>query len=444
MARYPDSRIIGDYDTDGFDDGLGDLIGDDDGLGDLIGDAELGLRRRQRHRLQALARRSGQVMIPREQAAQMRQAARVDSLRAANMQALSSGDAGTAGHFVADGGEREFYMPFQAAVLCAAAANSGATLSVVVQRPMMVKRIILDSLDIVTLADSLNTIGVTGILNGVQPIFNAQGVAPARAFAFNAVGNHLKTSVLRVGNVLSATLTRMVAGKKPSVDLGLCDRRFRRALIPMRLPFAIIGYARDREDVQAAIDAATRLGELQIRKRYAPLWWDSPARYRREQHETLPGVERIALPEELHAMGAGDCDDHAPMLAASLRAIGREARAVVIESPGIGYHVIVRTRNARGEPIVLDPSARRGMLDGETIGARERRGGRRFMATMQRAGSILDRVATLNPASAAARALTQEAARLVQSARETVARSTDDDGDDGDDDSARDAPEERT
>jgi hypothetical protein len=188
----------------------------------------------------------------------------------------------------------------------------------------------------------------------------------------------------------------------------------------MRLPFAILGYARDREDVQAAIDAATRLGELQIRKGYAPLWWDSPARYQREQHETLPGVERIQLAEELHAMGAGDCDDHAPHLAASLRHVGRRARAVVIESPGIGYHVIVRTTSASGAPLVLDPSARRGMLDGETIGASSRRGARRFGATLARASSILDRVATLNPASAAARALTSEAARLVASARGTV------------------------
>jgi hypothetical protein len=211
MARHPDSRIIGGYDLDGFDDGLGDLIGgDDDGLGDLIGDAELGLRRRQRHRLRALAHRSGMELLPREQAAQMRQSARVDSLRAANMQALASGDAGTAGHFVADGGEREFYLPFQAAVICNAPAASGSVLSVVVQRPMMVKRIILDALDVTTLADALATIGVTGILNGVQPIFNAQGIAPARAFAFNAVGNHLKTSVLRVGNVLSIAMSRMV------------------------------------------------------------------------------------------------------------------------------------------------------------------------------------------------------------------------------------------
>jgi len=210
MARHPDSRIIGGYDLDGFDDGLGDLIGDDGDMGDLIGDAELGLRRRQRHRLRALAHRSGMEMVPREQAAQMRQAARVDSLRAANMQALASGDAGTAGHFVADGGEREFYMPFQAAVTSAAPVGSGATLSVVVQRPMMVKRIILDAIDTVTLADALATLGVTSILNGVQPIFNAQGIAPARAFAFNAVGNHLKTSVLRVGNVLSITTSRMV------------------------------------------------------------------------------------------------------------------------------------------------------------------------------------------------------------------------------------------
>jgi hypothetical protein len=138
--------------------------------------------------------------------------AKMAMLSAANAEAMATGRAGTAGHYVADGGEREFYLPFQAAVSLAAAVGSTQSLLVTVQRPMMVKRIIIDAIDATSLADVLATVGVTGVLNGVQPVFNAQGTAPARAFAYNAVGNHIKTSVLRVGNVLSIAMIRMVLG----------------------------------------------------------------------------------------------------------------------------------------------------------------------------------------------------------------------------------------
>ncbi len=204
---------VGNYDLDGFDDGLGDLIGDDDDLGDLIGDQELGRRLRKRKQIKQLKRRlAASNMAPSQQAA----VAKMAMLRAANAEAMSSGQAGTAGHYVADPGEREFYLPFQSAVSILAAATSAQTLTVNVQRPMMVKRIIIDALDSTTLADVLPTLGVTSILGGVDPLFNAQGVAPARSFAFNAVGNHLKSQVLRVGINLTVTLTRMVAGANPA------------------------------------------------------------------------------------------------------------------------------------------------------------------------------------------------------------------------------------
>ncbi len=185
----------------------------------------------------------------------------------------------------------------------------------------------------------------------------------------------------------------------------------------MRLPYAILGYARDKDDIQRVVDCCTSIGESQILKGYCPLWWESNARYARERHETLPGVERIQTAEELHAMQAGDCDDHAPALAASLRVIGVPARAVVIESPGIGYHVIVQARTADGRTIVLDPSARRGMLDPEEVGAVPRRRRLKLRGALDRATQVLNTAARMNPYSAAARALTEEGARLMSVAR---------------------------
>lgn len=186
----------------------------------------------------------------------------------------------------------------------------------------------------------------------------------------------------------------------------------------MRLPFAILGYARDRDDLQAMIDAATDLATLQVAKGYAPPWWRSDARYQREDHSTLPGVERVNLPEEVHALGADDCDGHAPYLAGSLRACGHPARSVIIRSPGVGYHVVVATRGADGEPIILDPSARRGMLDQQPreVGAVGRRR-RRARAALQRARRLVEQIERLEPGSRAARALAVEATRQLAIAR---------------------------
>lgn len=224
--RRADSRIIGDYDMDGFDDGLGDfddlgdLIGDDD-LGNLVGDLELGrVRRRQRRRMQTIARRMGMDVVPRGAAAQMAATARRQQLQALSQEATASGDTMTAGHYVADGGQREYYLPFAAAVSIIAAGGSSQLLTANVQRPMNVRRIILDAVDEVTLGDALATLGVTSILNGVAPLFNAQGVAPARAFAFNAVGNHLNSNIGRVGQSLTISFTRMVAAVNPATISG--------------------------------------------------------------------------------------------------------------------------------------------------------------------------------------------------------------------------------
>jgi hypothetical protein len=180
-----------------------------------------------------------------------------------------------------------------------------------------------------------------------------------------------------------------------------------------RLPYAILGMARDKADVQAAIDAASYLSEWQVRRGYAPLWWEDNATYAREEHHTLPGVERIQTAEELAAMGRGDCDDHAPALCGSLRAVGIPARAVVIDSPGIGYHVIVAARDAEGRVRVIDPSLRRGMAIGESSSTRKARRRRKALAAIRRASQLVAEAERLNPASRAAQALRGEASRLL-------------------------------
>lgn len=186
----------------------------------------------------------------------------------------------------------------------------------------------------------------------------------------------------------------------------------------MRLPVAILGYCRDRADIQAVIDAATELAEWQVRRGYAPLWWHGRARYTREVHDGLPGVERVNLPEEVEALGADDCDGHAPYLCASLRAVGVPSRALVIRSPGIGYHVVVGARTRDGRTIILDPSARRGMLDmpDREVGA-SMRARRRRSDALRRAARLIRHIERMAPGSRARTGLAVEVERLLEVAR---------------------------
>lgn len=213
-----DSRIIG----DDFD--LGDLVGDDY-LGDLVGDdmGEMGMRRR---RIQRVAKRHGMVAMPKSKAQILAQAAADrQSAAAAQRDALSlsadvTGDPRSAGSFVADGGQRELYLPFSAAPTIGAAAGQTATLSAVVQRAIMFKRLILACIDGTTLVDSLPTLVVTNFLIGVQPVFNATGSAPATAFDARAVGNRLLTPVARVGTTVTVNVSRVAAAANAGVLSG--------------------------------------------------------------------------------------------------------------------------------------------------------------------------------------------------------------------------------
>lgn len=219
-----DSRIIGDYDD------LGDLIGDND-LGDLIGDDDLGdddlgeIGRRKR-RIKRLARRHGMVAMPRSQAQVLqsasmeRQTAQQQLNQAQLLSANVSGDPRSAGRFVADGGQRELYLPFSTFPTLGAAAGSVATLSAVVQRAIMFRRMIISVVDGTTRDDDLNTAVVSSFLIGVQPVFNASGYAPAEAFSSRAVGNRLLTPVAQVGTTVTVQLQRVAAAANIGIVSG--------------------------------------------------------------------------------------------------------------------------------------------------------------------------------------------------------------------------------
>jgi hypothetical protein len=193
--------------------------------------------------------------------------------------------------------------------------------------------------------------------------------------------------------------------------------------VPASIPCAVLAYAHDLDDVQAVIDAAFLLALHQLRRGRAPHLYESGVRYRREEHATLPGVERVQTPEETYAMGYGDCDDLAPWLAASRVVFdGRDdARPRAIESPGVGYHVVVRY----GDGSIEDPSARLGMLRPEVGDAGEteaevkvQRRRRRVRAFFRRAEALSKAAERTVPGSRARAALLEEAAKAARRARE--------------------------
>lgn len=200
---------------------------------------------------------------------------------------------------------------------------------------------------------------------------------------------------------------------------------------PTSIPCAVLAYGHDLEDVQAIIDAATMIARHQIGRGRVPPLYRSGVVYRREEHRTLPGVERVNSPEETFAMGGGDCDDLAPWRAAELQLQGENARARVVQSPGIGYHVVV----VRGDGSIEDPSARLGMRE-VSMGATQQRSRARRLA-----GSMLDRARDITRQAASVydprqkAAMLREGLRLASKARRTFAQLEADDGPDDEDDS---------
>lgn len=182
--------------------------------------------------------------------------------------------------------------------------------------------------------------------------------------------------------------------------------------MPGAIPCAILAYCHDRQDVQNVIDAAFMIALHQIRRGRAPHLYSTRVRYAREDQRTLPGVERVQSPEEVVAMGRGDCDDLAPYLAACRVVLDgrRDARPVVIDSPGIGYHVVVYYDDGSVE----DPSARLGMLSPPSVGASDddkARRRRRAKAFMERASKLAAAAEKEMPGSAARETLLREAQR---------------------------------
>lgn len=132
----------------------------------------------------------------------------------------------------------------------------------------------------------------------------------------------------------------------------------------MRIPIAIVGHATSQRTLQAFVDATTLVDRAMVREgNYEPLY-TSGIRYRNElRGGAFPGVERFQTLSSSHEVGYDDCDGLAPARAAELLEQGVPARAYAIRSPGVGWHVVVLRRDARGRTYVEDPSARLGMLE---------------------------------------------------------------------------------
>lgn len=104
--------------------------------------------------------------------------------------------------------------------------------------------------------------------------------------------------------------------------------------------------------VQIALDALSKLCELELRTRSFPKLYASGVRYRREGL----GKERWQVPSETLRLKHGDCEDLAAWRAAELRVSGIKARAICVRvRPGL-IHCVVQTERGRE-----DPSKRLGM-----------------------------------------------------------------------------------
>jgi hypothetical protein len=110
--------------------------------------------------------------------------------------------------------------------------------------------------------------------------------------------------------------------------------------------------------IDAALEAVTRLDEHMIRSGQAPSSRElvrAGARWRPEP----PGDEHFDHALTVAARGWGDCDDWAPLHAATLRASGEDPGAVarVVPSGPSTYHAIVQ----RSDGSIEDPSVAAGM-----------------------------------------------------------------------------------
>src|SRR5271166_235395 len=134
----------------------------------------------------------------------------------------------------------------------------------------------------------------------------------------------------------------------------------------MRIRIAVPEEHVDPSVIDAALEAVTRLDESMIRKGQSMTSHDlvdAGAVWRPEP----PGDEHFDHGGTIETRGWGDCDDWAPLHAATLRASGEDPGAVarVIPSGPSTYHAIVERSDGKLE----DPSAMAGMQGSTVVGA---------------------------------------------------------------------------
>lgn len=110
--------------------------------------------------------------------------------------------------------------------------------------------------------------------------------------------------------------------------------------------------------LDAALEAVTRLNEQLIKSGESPTFKQALAQGVRWKPEP-PGAEHFDHGAIVSARGWGDCDDLAPLHAASLRVSGedRGAQAIVVPSGPHRWHAVVQ----RSDGKIEDPSASAGM-----------------------------------------------------------------------------------
>lgn len=102
----------------------------------------------------------------------------------------------------------------------------------------------------------------------------------------------------------------------------------------------------------AALEAATRLGTVELSKGKAPPLREAIARGVRWRREP-PGQESFDPPSVVWGRRWGDCDDLAPWRAAELRVTGEDPRAKAIalrSGPGTWHAIVQRSNGTREDP----------------------------------------------------------------------------------------------
>lgn len=133
----------------------------------------------------------------------------------------------------------------------------------------------------------------------------------------------------------------------------------------MRIAIAVPEAHVTKPVLDGALEAVTRLNEQMIKSGASPTSHQLIEQGARWQPEK-PGDERFDHGALIESRGHGDCDDWAPLHAATLRASGEDpgARAVVRKSGPKRWHAIVQRSNGK----IDDPSLAAGMPGPKVVG----------------------------------------------------------------------------